>query len=294
MHYVDEGEATPVLLLHGEPTWSYLYRKASPRCGGRPRRRAGLLRLRPLGQAAAASGATDDPTRARSQASSKSWISATPPSSSRTGAGRSGCASRSAARPCRPARVMNTGIVAAGRRRTSGCASATACAASARSSARPADPALRGHRCAGRRRRGLQAPCRSPSRSRGSSRSPSWSRPRPTIRPRRRTRGARALAGGRAGARPLLRLRSDLLSPRGRALRRADPGRAEPEIVEGAGHFLQEDQGEKLGGRIARFVAMRWLFILFESRFAPRSARSRVRVPAAPAPGSVGNQEGDL
>ena len=32
MHYVDEGprDAPPVLLLHGEPTWSYLYRKMIP------------------------------------------------------------------------------------------------------------------------------------------------------------------------------------------------------------------------------------------------------------------------
>lgn len=30
MHYVDEGEGAPVLLLHGEPTWAYLYRKAIP------------------------------------------------------------------------------------------------------------------------------------------------------------------------------------------------------------------------------------------------------------------------
>jgi len=32
MHYVDEGHsgATAVLLLHGEPTWSYLYRKMIP------------------------------------------------------------------------------------------------------------------------------------------------------------------------------------------------------------------------------------------------------------------------
>ena len=32
MHYVDEGPATadPVLLLHGEPSWSYLYRKLIP------------------------------------------------------------------------------------------------------------------------------------------------------------------------------------------------------------------------------------------------------------------------
>ena len=27
MHYIDEGAGDPVLLLHGEPTWGYLYRK---------------------------------------------------------------------------------------------------------------------------------------------------------------------------------------------------------------------------------------------------------------------------
>jgi haloalkane dehalogenase len=34
MHYVDEGprEAAPVLLLHGEPSWSYLYRSMIPPC----------------------------------------------------------------------------------------------------------------------------------------------------------------------------------------------------------------------------------------------------------------------
>jgi haloalkane dehalogenase len=30
MHYLDEGAGKPVLLLHGEPTWSYLYRKIVP------------------------------------------------------------------------------------------------------------------------------------------------------------------------------------------------------------------------------------------------------------------------
>ena len=32
MHYVDEGprDAAPVLLLHGEPSWSYLYRFMIP------------------------------------------------------------------------------------------------------------------------------------------------------------------------------------------------------------------------------------------------------------------------
>ena len=35
MHYVDEGEGDPVLLLHGEPTWSYLYRKMIPQLARR-------------------------------------------------------------------------------------------------------------------------------------------------------------------------------------------------------------------------------------------------------------------
>jgi haloalkane dehalogenase len=30
MHYVEQGEGDPVLLLHGEPTWSFLYRKLIP------------------------------------------------------------------------------------------------------------------------------------------------------------------------------------------------------------------------------------------------------------------------
>ncbi len=34
MHYVDEGGGDPVLLLHGEPTWAYLYRKMIPALAG--------------------------------------------------------------------------------------------------------------------------------------------------------------------------------------------------------------------------------------------------------------------
>ena len=30
MHYVEEGSGAPILLLHGEPTWAYLYRKMIP------------------------------------------------------------------------------------------------------------------------------------------------------------------------------------------------------------------------------------------------------------------------
>jgi haloalkane dehalogenase len=35
MHYLDEGHGAPVLLLHGEPTWSFLWRKLVPRVPGR-------------------------------------------------------------------------------------------------------------------------------------------------------------------------------------------------------------------------------------------------------------------
>jgi haloalkane dehalogenase len=30
MHYIDEGDGDPVLLLHGEPTWSFLWRRIVP------------------------------------------------------------------------------------------------------------------------------------------------------------------------------------------------------------------------------------------------------------------------
>jgi haloalkane dehalogenase len=35
MSYVDEGEGAPVLLLHGEPTWSFLWRNVIPQLPGR-------------------------------------------------------------------------------------------------------------------------------------------------------------------------------------------------------------------------------------------------------------------
>jgi len=57
MHYVDEGPADgpPVLLLHGQPTWSYLYRHVIPSCappayGDRPRPH----RVREVGQSQSA------------------------------------------------------------------------------------------------------------------------------------------------------------------------------------------------------------------------------------------------
>jgi haloalkane dehalogenase len=38
MHYVDEGEGTPVVMLHGNPTWSFLYRHVIKQLQGTCRR----------------------------------------------------------------------------------------------------------------------------------------------------------------------------------------------------------------------------------------------------------------
>jgi haloalkane dehalogenase len=37
LHYVEEGEGDPIVLLHGEPTWGYLYRKLIPTLSARGR-----------------------------------------------------------------------------------------------------------------------------------------------------------------------------------------------------------------------------------------------------------------
>lgn len=56
LHYVDEGTGPPIVMVHGQPTWSYLYRKMIPplvAAGGRglPVRRSRSHGVRPLGQA---------------------------------------------------------------------------------------------------------------------------------------------------------------------------------------------------------------------------------------------------
>ena len=96
MHYVDEGEGSPILLLHGEPTWSYLYRKMIPGLtGSGPGRGSRLHRLRSLGQ-----GDRDGLVHVRPPCRFGEAIhrGARPPRhharGARYGAGRSGCAWR--------------------------------------------------------------------------------------------------------------------------------------------------------------------------------------------------------
>src|SRR5262250_1489599 len=37
VHYIDEGRGEPILCLHGEPSWCYLYRKMIPQLSARYR-----------------------------------------------------------------------------------------------------------------------------------------------------------------------------------------------------------------------------------------------------------------
>jgi haloalkane dehalogenase len=37
MHYIDAGEGDPILFLHGQPTWSYLWRNVMPALQGQGR-----------------------------------------------------------------------------------------------------------------------------------------------------------------------------------------------------------------------------------------------------------------
>ena len=60
LHYLDEGSGAPILLLHGEPTWSFLYRKLIPTLRRAP---AAVSRRTTSGSAGRTSRPTDSGTR---------------------------------------------------------------------------------------------------------------------------------------------------------------------------------------------------------------------------------------
>ena len=117
VHYLDEGpsDAAPVLLMHGEPSWSYLYRHMIP-----PLVAAGHRVIAPD---LVGFGRSDKPTEQAGlhlrpprrvdvgSCCSTASTCATSPSSGRTGAASSACAS-SPPQPDRYARVVigNTGL----------------------------------------------------------------------------------------------------------------------------------------------------------------------------------------
>ena len=96
--HLDEGEGAPVVFFHGEPTWSFLWRKVIP-----PVRDAGFRCIAPD---LAGFGRSDKPTdigwytydrhvALDGDAARGPRPAAARRSSCTTGAGRSGCASRS-------------------------------------------------------------------------------------------------------------------------------------------------------------------------------------------------------
>ncbi len=261
MHYLDEGDGPAVLLLHGEPTWSYLYRKIIPELTPSARaiapdyfgfgRSDKPLRLEDYGydfHVRSIERLADELDLRDATVVVQDW------------GGPIGLR-LAVERPDRIGRlvIMNTGI-GGGRppsdewlrfRDWVG-------AARHRDDPRPPRPDLGGAADERRGRRGLQrAHGRCPSRSRGSSPSPASSRSHPIIPtcPRTWPCGRRS----RTGTAPrscCSRTRDPIFSPRAAERIAAHiPGAGEPEIVAGAGHFLQEDQGEAIGRRISEFVA---------------------------------------
>ena len=96
--HLDEGDGAPVVFFHGEPTWSYLWRKVLV-AGARRRlslHRAGPPGLRPLGQAGGARLVQlRPPRRGDWRRWSRSSTCAARPRSCTTGAARSACGWRS-------------------------------------------------------------------------------------------------------------------------------------------------------------------------------------------------------
>ena len=99
--HVDVGDGSPVVMIHGEPTWSYLWRKVAP-----PVLEAGhrvilpdLPGLRPLGQADGRGLVLLRPPHGGDhRPASRRSTCATRRSCCTTGAARSGCGSRSSSR----------------------------------------------------------------------------------------------------------------------------------------------------------------------------------------------------
>ena len=260
MHYLDEGDGEPVLLLHGEPTWAFLYRKLIPRLSGVTR----VVAPDYFGF-----GRSDKPTRIEDYSydfhcrSIERFVDELDLRETtlvmQDWGGPIGLR-LAVERPDRVARlvILNTGI-GAGRapspewlrfrelvRRVGNGASAG-----------PARPDLVRERARRRGRRRLQRAVPDARVEGGRARIP---RARsdgagPPLR-REDARGARRyLTLGASGARPLLRLRPDLLPAAAKRMAARIPGAGPAEIVSGAGHFLQEEKGEEIAERIVRFLA---------------------------------------
>ena len=255
MAYVEAGDGKPILMLHGEPTWGYLYRRMIPTLAASGAYRAGpdwLWTLRQTGQRqclqlslAFALAATFH----RSLTSSKSHWSA------RTGAASSGCESE------RDALVLASGsdeyrIARRALDRPGFHAMAAICAASAATRRRRiVQSVLRMRTLTDTEAAAYRAPFPSPDYQAGALAFPRLV----PIRPDHPGAYENRIAIER-----LKQLELPVLLPWGDA----DPvlGKLEPElraifrnvapplIIHGAGHFIQEDAGEEVAGLIRNWL----------------------------------------
>ena len=259
MHYVDEGAGEPVLLLHGEPTWSFLYRTIIPQ----------------LTESSAASRRTTSASAAPTSRRERGVVLLRPPRR----------VDRAFGRGARPARRD---------RRRAGLGRADRLPLRSREprSRRAPRRHEHRHRCARAERRVAALPgvhaARRPRHRRRAARPP-LARPADERRGDRRVRRAVPGAASHASASPSSRSssrRARITRPRRRCSRCArrwrsfdrpalvlfsdsDPifSRRAAEVIagllpaaeldpplEGAGHFLQEDRGEAIGRRIAEWL----------------------------------------
>ena len=230
MHYVDEGSGAPVLLLHGEPTWAFLYRKMIPTIAG-------------VARAVAPDyfgfGRSDKPTRIEDYSYDFHYASIERFADEldlrdatvvvQDWGGPIGLR-LAVERPDRVTRlvILNTGS-RSGTRAFGGVAALPGVRPPGRnrSRARPAHQDLGRHGACGRGRRGLQRAVPDTGvesrRARVSRARPDRDRPSERREDDRGTSCARTV--GAPGARPLLRLGPDLLDDRGRAHGVTHPGR---------------------------------------------------------------------
>ena len=259
MHYIDEGprDGQPVLMLHGEPSWSYLYRKMIPDHHRRrpSRRRARSHRLRPQRQAGGAE--TTTPT-SRTSTGCASLRRAARPARHHArlpglGRPRSACASLAAhARPLR-ARRRRQHLPADRRRQTGRGLPALAGRSRRRRPSLPIGNIVRGgcktELLAGRHRRLRRAVPGRHLQGRRAHVPRARADAARTIPPRPRTArpGRRALEVGEAVPVRVLRRRPDHRERRQGVpvARPRHEGQPHTTIV-GGGHFLQEDNGEEL------------------------------------------------
>ena len=268
VHYLDEGpaDAAPVLLLHGEPSWCYLYRKMIPVlvAAGHRVRRARPRRLRPLRQAGRARPTTPTPATSTGCGAACSttldlrditlvgqdWggliglrlVAEHPTASPASSSATPSCPPATARRATRSSLAE---VLAGDRRRSRSAASSTAAAPP--TSSPEVDRRLR--RAVPRRLATRPAP----ATSRRSC------RPRPTTPQRGRQRAAWEVL--RAFDKPFLtalqRQRpdhqgGDAAVPR-RRCRARRASRTRP--IAGGGHFLQEDEGPELAEVVVDFIA---------------------------------------